>query len=70
MDSKTSVILSEELVNRIEEYRRKIPGRIPSRNEAIQNLLQIGLDSWEEKNHHDPIRMTAYEDNHENGTDA
>ena len=65
MDSKTSVILSEELVNRIEEYRRKIPGRIPSRNEAIQNLLQIGLDSWEQSSLRDQIGITAQEEHRE-----
>jgi len=58
------------LLNRIEAYRRKIPGRIPSRNEAIQKLLHVGLDSWEENNQRDPIRMTAREGNHETGTDA
>ena len=70
MDSKTSVTLTEELVNRIEEYRRKIPGRIPSRNEAIQKLLQVGLDSWEQNNPRDRISLTAQAGNHETGTDA
>jgi len=70
VDSKTSVTLTEELLNRIEEYRRKIPGRIPSRNEAIQKLLQVGLNSWEQTNHHDQIGMTAQEGNHETEPDA
>ena len=70
MDSKTSVTLTEELVNRIEEDRRKIPGRIPSRNEAIQDLLQIGLDMWEANNHRGLVTANAQEGNHETGTDA
>ncbi len=70
MDTKTSVTLTEELVNRIEEYRRKIPGRIPSRNEAIQNLLQIGLNSWEQSSLRDQLGITAQEENRETGPDA
>ncbi|MHB1685694.1 MAG: ribbon-helix-helix domain-containing protein [Bacilli bacterium] len=70
MDTKTSVNLTEEMLNRIEEYRRKIPGRIPSRNEAIQDLLQIGLNSWEQTNHHDQIGIAAQEGNPETKPDA
>ena len=70
MDTKTSVTLTGDLVNRIEEYHRKIPGRIPSRNEAIHDLLQIGLDSWEANNHRSMVTANVQEGNHQTGTDA
>ena len=40
---KTSLILTDEMMNRVEEYRRNVPGRIPSRNEALQSILEYGL---------------------------
>ena len=40
---KTSIVLSDEMMTPVEEYRRNVPGRIPSRNEALQSILEHGL---------------------------
>ena len=37
------VAMDEELVKRIDDYRRTIEGSIPSRSEAIRSLIEEGL---------------------------
>jgi metal-responsive CopG/Arc/MetJ family transcriptional regulator len=37
------VAMDEDLVNRIDDYRRTVQGIIPSRSEAIRRLIEEGL---------------------------
>jgi len=43
------VAMDQELVNRIDDYRRTIEGNIPSRSEAIRRLIAEGLKARKEK---------------------
>ena len=45
--SKILLILDEDLLNRIEDYRYE--NRIPSRTEAIRQLLEMGLRKYEKE---------------------
>lgn len=37
------VAMDEDLVKRIDDYRRNVEGSIPSRSEAIRRLIEEGL---------------------------
>ena len=37
------VAMDDDLVRRIDDYRRSIEGSIPSRSEAIRRLIEEGL---------------------------
>lgn len=37
------VAMDEDLVRRIDDYRRSVEGSIPSRSEAIRQLIEQGL---------------------------
>jgi len=39
------VAMDDDLVKRIDDYRRTIEGNIPSRSEAIRRLIEEGLKS-------------------------
>jgi len=43
------VAMDEDLVKRIDDYRRTIEGSIPSRSEAIRCLLEEALSKYEKK---------------------
>ena len=52
MDKETKrlgIILSKELLDKIDSYRKDAPG-IPGRTNAIRNLIQLGLETyWKNK---------------------
>jgi metal-responsive CopG/Arc/MetJ family transcriptional regulator len=39
--------MTEDLVKRIDDYRRTIEGSIPSRSEAVRRLIEAGLKKVE-----------------------
>ena len=43
------VAMDDDLVKRIDDYRRTIEGSIPSRSEAIRRLIEEGLASHKKK---------------------
>lgn len=43
------VAMDEDLVRRIDDYRRTIEGSIPSRSEAIRRLIMEALEKYEKK---------------------
>jgi metal-responsive CopG/Arc/MetJ family transcriptional regulator len=43
------VAMDEDLVKRIDDYRRTIEGSIPSRSEAVRQLIEEGLKKNEKK---------------------
>jgi len=43
------VAMDEDLVKRIDDYRRTIEGSIPSRSEAIRCLLEEALSKYEKQ---------------------
>ncbi|MHB1627264.1 MAG: hypothetical protein ACYCVB_02630 [Bacilli bacterium] len=67
---KTSIVLSGEMMNRIEEYRRNVPGRIPSRNDALQAILERGLDVMESERKSGLSVESASNDSMESGNEA
>ena len=43
------VAMDDDLVKRIDDYRRTIEGSIPSRSEAIRRLIEEALSRYDEK---------------------
>jgi metal-responsive CopG/Arc/MetJ family transcriptional regulator len=43
------VTMDEDLIKRIDDYRREVEGSIPSRSEAIRRLLDDALTRHERK---------------------
>ncbi len=41
--------MDDDLVKRIDDYRRSVEGRIPSRSEAIRRLIEEGLSKYEKR---------------------
>ena len=42
-DQRIPIMMSEEEVEKIDEYRSKLPAPTPSRSEAIRRLVELGL---------------------------
>jgi hypothetical protein len=42
-DQRIPVMMSTEDVDKIDEWRRKLPAPTPSRSEAIRRLVELGL---------------------------
>lgn len=43
------IAMDDDLVKRIDDYRRTIEGSIPSRSEAIRRLIEDSLSRYEKK---------------------
>jgi metal-responsive CopG/Arc/MetJ family transcriptional regulator len=43
------VAMDDDLVKRIDDYRRTIEGNIPSRSEAIRRLIEEALSTYKKK---------------------
>ena len=46
---KILLVLEEDLLKRVDDYRRSVEGNIPSRSEAIRRLLEDALSKYEKR---------------------